>query len=406
MGRFIELIPYSEAVARIQSTLWKPLGTEYIESGTASGRIVSSRVEAKEDVPGWNRSLVDGYAVRSRDCSMASETNPVKFSLNGTIEAGSSTYTEFLEQHCTEIYTGGILPSDYDAVVMAEDADISGDKISIFKPVKLWENIEKKGDDIRAKSILISRAERVRPWHISALLSSGVNRIEVYKKLKVGIISTGNELFEGTQGFIPNTTQRIYTNYLNRPFLSAQDAGMSHDKVDEIRDLVKRALGEYDCVIVTGGTSLGGKDEVPEAMDGVGNVIFAGSMLRPGRTLTLYEVEGKPVFSVSGIPVPSLLSFDVYFEEYLKKVTGIEEYRQCVTGKLKSPLTNRAGYTTVFRVKYTATQENGAVEIVKTKGTGSLGSILNSTGTLLVPDNVEGYPAESAVVVKLFGDVI
>ena len=406
MGRFIELISHEEAIGRIRSINWKLPGTELIAPDQSAGRIASADVTAKNDVPSWNRSLVDGYAVRSSDCAGASETNPVVFQINGIVEAGSSTYEGFAEGQCTVIYTGGVLPEDYDAVVMAEDAELTGTAVKVFNHLKPWENVERKGDDLRAGSNILKKSEFVRPWHISAMLSAGVNSLQVFEKLKIGVIATGNELFEGSEGFIPNTTQKIYVDYLNRKFMNAEAAGIAHDRVEEIRNLIDKSLENYHCVIVTGGTSLGGKDEVPEAMSGMGNVVFAGSMLRPGRTLTLYEVHGKPVFSVSGIPVPSLLSLDVYFEEYLRRITGLETYRQKVTGILDSPVTNRAGYTTIFRVKYTANTGGGAVEIVKTKGTGSLGSVLNSNGTLEVHGDVEGYPSGSTVVVKLFGDAL
>lgn len=406
MSRFIELVSFEEALNRIRETEWVSQSTEFLEPAQAAGRITVSEITAKEDCPSWNRSLVDGFAVKSVDCKGASETNPVVFSPNGVVEAGSSTYTDYIEGHCTEIYTGGLLPPDYDAVVMAEDVEISGNSVRIYKSVKPWENVERKGDDIPKGLRIINKAETVRPWHISAMISSGVRTIQVFKKIRIGIIATGNELFEGSEGHIPNTTQRIYADYLDRPFLVPETAGIAHDSVNEIRGLVEVALAKYDCIIVTGGTSLGGKDEVPEAMSASSNVVFAGSMIRPGRTLTLYEVKGKPVFSVSGIPIPSLLSFDTYFEEYLKKVTGITTYRVTVSGKLVEPVSNRAGYAGIYRIKYVPDRDGGTVEVVKAKGTGSLGSILNSNGTLTLPGGIEGLPAGSTVLVKLFGDVI
>lgn len=404
MGKFIELIPYEEAVSRIKAVKWAEPETETIRTDLSSGRITGSEITSKNDVPQWNRSLVDGYAVRSTECRGASETNPVVFGINGTVEAGSSSYSAYREGHCTIIYTGGLLPPDYDSVVMAEDVDARDGSVGIHRSVKPGENVEMRGDDLRSSSRILGKSEIIRPWHISALIDSGVLEVDVFKKLDIGVIATGNELFEGSQGHIPNTTQKIYLDYLKRPFLNAEDAGIAHDSAQEIRRLVENALEKYDCVIVTGGTSLGGKDEVPEAMAQISKVVFAGSMIRPGRTLTLYEVKGKPVFSVSGIPVPSLLSFDLYFEEYLSWVTGLKAYRQPITGILKTPLSNVAGYTGIYRITYTADPKGGTVDIVRRKGSGSLGSILDSNGTLLVPSDVEGITAGSTVVVKLYGD--
>ncbi len=404
MGRFIELIPFEEAVSRIHSTSWKPLPTETVKPEDSARRILYSEVVAQNDVPMWNSSLVDGYAVKLSDCSGASDTNPIEMEINGIVEAGSSSFAGYKKGSATEIYTGGIVPSDYDAVLMAEDIDRREGSIRLSSVPKAWENIKKKGEEISSGSTIIEKSHIIRPWDITAMISAGVGRIEVYRKLSIGVISTGNELFEGSEGFIPNTTQRIFVDYLNRNFVSAFPAGVSHDNASEIRKFITDALEKYDCIIVTGGTSLGGKDEVPEAMEGIGNVVFAGSMIRPGRTLTLYEARGKPVFSVSGIPVPSLVSFDTYFEEYLNQVTGLESYRQGVSGILTSKVSNTAGYTGIYRVKYSPGKNGGTVELVRTKGSGSINSILNSNAILLVPGEVEGYPEGTTVTVKLFGD--
>lgn len=403
MGRFYELISYEEAVSRIRKTEWRHLETERVEPSSSLGRISSANIVAGEDVPEWNRSLVDGYALRSLDSKGASETNPISLEINGIVEAGSSSYNGFLENHCTEIYTGGLLPSEYDSVVMAEDVERVGNSVNILKSLRSWENVQKIGDDIKSNSEILSKSDFIRPWHISAMISSKVKYIQVFTKLKIGVLSTGNELFNGSEGYIPNTTLGIYLDYLKRPFLQAESVGVSHDTVEEIRQKIQDALEKYDCLIVTGGTSLGGKDEVPEAMSGIGNLVFAGSRIRPGRTLTLYKANGKAVFSVSGIPVPSLMSFDTYFEEFLKTLTGIKKYRQEVTGRLTSTVSNSAGYASIYRVKYSADSEEGTVDIIKAKGSGSLGSILDSNATLTLTGDKEGAPAGSLVKVKLLG---
>lgn len=404
MGKFIELIPYEEAVSRIHSAKWRQLSPESLKPEDSAGRISYSEVVARKDVPQWNRSLVDGYAVRLADCSGASDANPVELDINGIVEAGGSSYNGFRKGAATEIYTGGIVPPDYDAVLMAEDIERLENAIRLSSSPKVWENVKKKGEEISDGSTIIEKSHIIRPWDITAMISAGVEEIKVYRKLHIGVISTGNELFEGSEGYIPNTTQRIFVDYLNHHFISGSPAGVSHDNKTEIRKYVTEALNKFDCVIVTGGTSLGGKDEVPEAMEGIGNIVFAGSMIRPGRTLTLYEAKGKPVFSVSGIPVPSLVSFDTYFEEYLKQATGLESYRQEVSGILTSNVSNTAGYTGIYRVKYSSGKDGGTVELVKAKGSGSINSILSSNATLMVPGEVEGYPAGATVTVKLFGD--
>lgn len=404
MGRFLNLISLEEALQRIRSAEWKQPGREKIPVALSLGRISASDVRAEDDFPLWNRSLVDGYAVKAYDCRNASEVNPANLPVNGLVEAGKSNFAKYLEGKCTEIYTGGIVPQEYDAVIMAEDCILNNGAIKITSAPKPWANIERAGDDIRTGDILLPASSRIRPWDITAMVSSGVKAVEVFEKLKVGVISTGNELFSGAEGFIPNTTQNLIVNYLNRGFIDASPAGISHDDSGEIRKLANEALKNCHCVVITGGTSLGGKDEVPEALSEISEVVFGGAMIRPGRTMTLYEAEGKPIFSISGVPIPSMLSLDLFFEEYLKAVTGLRNYRKTVTARLSSSISNKAGYAGIYRVRLIPGEEGELAEVVRTHGTGSMSSMMNTDGTILIPGTVEGLNKGEYVKVRLFGD--
>lgn len=404
MGRFIKLISLEEALERIRVTNWQALAKEEVDLAASLGRISSSDVKAKDNFPLWNRSLVDGFAVKVSDCAMANDANPVMLSINGVVEAGKSSFEGYQEGKCTEIYTGGIVPEDYDAVIMAEDCNIGNGTIEITTSPKQWANIERAGDDLKTGDSILASSSIIKPWNITAMASSGVRTLEVYEKLKVGVISTGNELFQGAEGQIQNTTQNLIVNYLGRSFIEPSEAGMAHDDSSEIRNMVIEALKKYHCVVVTGGTSLGGKDEVPEALSGISEVVFGGTMIRPGRTMTLYESDGKPVFSISGVPVPSMLSFDLFFEEYVTSVTGIDCFRKTVTARLSSNVSNRAGYAGIYRVRLIPGDEGEIVEVIRTHGTGSISSMLKSDGTLLIPGAIEGLEKGQFVKVKLFGD--
>lgn len=406
MGRFEELIPLEEAFRRMDSVDWKQPVTETLPPQEAHGRIVSEDTMALGNIPEWNRSLVDGFAVLSDDCAAASETNPAVLAINGVIEAGSSSFSRYTSGQCTEIYTGGLIPEPYDSVIMVEDVEVGGGKISVFARPRKWENVQKAGDDIASGSVILQKSGLVRPWHVSAMTGSGTDQVRVFRKLRIGVIATGNELFPGSEGYIPNTTQELLVSYLNRPFLDARAAGVAHDSREEIAEMIEAALEKYDCLVVTGGTSLGGRDEVPESMEKLGTPVFAGSMIRPGRTLTLYRSSGKPVFSVSGIPIPSLLSFDLFFEHFLKRLLGFSQYRRTVWGKLSQPVSNKAGYAGIYRVRVRGGPDGTQVDPVKSHGTGTLGSILNADGTMLIPGTAEGFEQGELVPVKLFGDYI
>ena len=124
MGRFLKLISLEEALEKVRLAPWKPLGREVIPVAKSLGRIAFSDVKAAVAFPHWNRSLVDGFAVKAQDCRKASETNPMTLPVNGIVEAGKSKFEGYMEGACTEIYTGGVVPADYDAVIMAEDCSM------------------------------------------------------------------------------------------------------------------------------------------------------------------------------------------------------------------------------------------------------------------------------------------
>ncbi len=404
MGKFLKLISMEEAFERIENTEWKTLRKETISVSSSLGRISASDIFAKKSFPAWNRSLVDGFAVKISDCVRASDTNPVTMPVNGVIEAGKSRFGKYIEKNCTEIYTGGIVPDDYDAVIMVEDCVINEGNVTITSVPKQWDNIERAGDDLKEGEKIMSSPSVIKPWNITAMVSSGVEEIEVFEKIRVGVIATGNELFSDAEGSIPNTTQNLIVNYLQRGFIEAEAVGIAHDDSNEIREMVENALKRNHCAVITGGTSLGGKDEVPEAVSEISQVVFGGVMIRPGRTMTLYESDGKPVFSVSGVPVPSMLSFDLFFEQYVKSVTGLKDYRKALTARLSSKVSNKAGYAGIYRVQLLPGDDGEVAEVIKTHGSGSINSMLKSDGTLIIPGTVEGLEAGQIVKVKLFGD--
>ena len=404
MGRFFGLISFEEALQRISSNSWTKPGTMTVPCSDSPGLIACSTVYSKSNVPRYNRSLVDGFAVNSRNCAGATETNPVKLKIIGIVQAGETTSHYSNAGECIEIYTGGRIPPGCDSVLMAEEVERETGFIISSRAPEPWDNVEKAGDDLHAGTEIVRSSSIIRPWQAAAMISSGVPEVEVFRKLRLGVISTGNELFRESEDYVENTNQIMLTRYFRRSFVSTEEIGILHDDQQEISGKIRESIQNYDALIITGGTSLGGRDEVPDAISRIGKVIFGGVMMRPGRTITLYKVNDKPVFSVSGNPAPALISVEEFWERYIKTAFGVTGLRRKIMARLSCSVTNTPGYTTILRVKVGNLEDGMIAEPIISHGTGKLSTMIEADGTMVIPGNVEGYDKGQIIEIKFFGD--
>ena len=402
MKRFTELVSFEAAGRMIHDTRWKPVDIEMIRVEDSIGKICADRILSISEVPLRPRSLVDGYAVRSSITAGASLDDPVIARIVGSVEAGCPSDQPAGDRECYEIFTGGAVPDGTDTVIMAEEVSATNRTITIPRYVPPGENISGSGEDIPSNFTIISRGEQIRSWHAGAMLSSGVHEVKTYRTLNLGIIATGNELFPESQDHVENTTGITIGSLLSTPFLSARSIGKVHDNQEEIRDAVLHGIREYDGLIISGGTSLGCLDEVPEAMDGISSVIFGGVRIRPGRTTTLYDIGGKPVFSVSGFPSTAMISADLFVESYMNSVTGIRDFRKSILLPLREGIQSRAGYLNLIPASVSTMEGRDYVTPVSHAGGMRLRNVLGSDGLLIIPENIEGYQEGEHATLRLW----
>lgn len=403
MEGFSNLLTFSEAIARFTGRKWIPAGTEKLRISGCAGRISSGDIYSEQNSPSFDRSAVDGYAVVSTDVSGANEYNFIKLRIDGEIEAGPSRSRRVIQGHAYEIYTGGELPLGSDAVVMAEYAERVGDAVNVYRAARKYENVSRVGEDIAIGQKIIGRGEAVRAQHIAAGIAVGVESIDVYRILKMGIISTGNEIMP--DGDVKNTTQPLLASYFSTPYMSTHDLGVVPDEKAPIRDAVKKAINLNDMIVVTGGTSLGAKDLVADALDELGDMVFGGVMIRPGRTISVYDVGGKPVFSVSGLPVAALISLEAFLDEYLRIHLNMKHPRIVVRASMTERVANRDGMRSYLRVRVRNTGKGLVADPLRISGSGILSSLLLSNGITVIPDDREGLEEGEQVDVTITGDV-
>ncbi|MBC7091742.1 MAG: molybdopterin molybdotransferase MoeA [Nitrososphaeria archaeon] len=367
---------------------------------------------AQQDVPNFDRSAVDGYAVISNDVIGSSPTNPIVLKVVQKIYA--DTNFDILKPinhgEASIVYTGAPLPPNADAVVMFEDTKFDGLMVQVFRPVSPYQNVSRKGEDFSKGSIVVEKGTLIRPWHLAALLSTGLDKIRVYRRIKVGVLSTGSELTEkyNVSGIV-NTTKPLLLSLVSEEFCEAKDFGTVPDDREAIREKILQALPEVDILLTTGGTSVGATDLVSDAILSIkgSKLIFHGVRVRPGRPTGMALVNGKPVFMLSGYPVASFTGFEV-FVKYT--INLLRSSRQLDYPKIRARLSRRlakpVGVKAYVRVKVFKVGEEYVAEPLRLTGSGLLSTLTRGNALLVIDENVEGYDEGEVVEVQLIGGVV
>jgi molybdopterin molybdotransferase len=391
------------------STLLKKLKPERLESEqipihTASGRVTAEGFQAKNDLPPFDRSAVDGYAVKAQDTFGASQFNPktLKLTENEGVREGEAR----------QIWTGNPLPRGADAVIMLEYTKRIKEKIEVGMSVTPGGNVSKKGEDVQRGEVAIKAGTRLKPHHLGLLAALGATHVNVVKKPKIAILSTGNELVE--LGHKPKPTQMVETNRLILSSMCQElgaeslDLGIAKDDLKEISAKIRGGLEKADVVITTGGTSVGYPDLVPLVVNQIGTpgVIVHGVAMRPGMPTALSILQGKPVFILSGNPVAAMIGFEVFVRPLLLKLLGVErEPRPTLKARLTRRVASALGRRVFLRVRVFERNGEFFAEPVRIKGAGVLSTMTKANGYVKIPENREGLEEGESVIVHLFDKI-
>ncbi len=358
---------------------------------------------SKIDFPPYPKSTMDGYALLSSDCSGASVNSPIFLEIvPSMVKAGEKLDIEISSGKCIKIETGGFLPKGADAVIPIEDVVVSEKYIEVTRSLGQYENVSLPGEELGIGDKIIGVGERIRPWHIATLVASGYEKIYV-KKLRVGIVFTGDEF--------NNSNNIPFTNYLVKGWF--EENGFKVDSleysIDDPKSIWEKVLGQLKkntFSIVLGGTSKGDFDTVYEGLEGYASHIYRGVRMKPGKTTTVYIIDGKPVFSISGLPAAALSSLELIIKRILSKWLGLKYYPMIrVKAHLTRRITSKLGFVSFTRVRVYKDGDKYYAEPLVSGGSGSLRSIVLGNGYVVVPENVEGYDKNEVVEVVLYGYV-
>lgn len=400
---FQKLTPIEEAKKSFFSKLQigKPRA-ETVRLSQALNRVLAEDIIADEDLPRFDRSAVDGYAIKAEETVGVSQFKPKRFRITAaeTIRSGE----------VKQVWTGNPLPKGADAVVMLEDTKKMGEELEVWVSVAPGENVSKRGEDIKKGTVALKAGTRLKPQHLGLIAALGKAEVKVFEKPKVAILATGNELVEA--GAKPREDQIFETNRLILSALCHElaaepvDLGIAKDHLDEIMDRLKRGLEVADAIITTGGTSVGISDLVPEAVNKLGKpgVIVHGIAMRPAMPTALAVVNGKPIMVLSGNPVAAMIGFEVFAKPVINALMGLkkEEPRPVVKAKMTKRITTTLGRKTFVRVRVFKSGGEYFAEPISARGSGIISTMTRANGYVVAPENVEGLDEGEIVNVHLF----
>jgi len=413
--QFLTVIDRDEAQRRFHTELTlAPLGAETVALQEALGRVLAEDVVARIDVPSFDRSNVDGYAVRAEDTFGASESEPRRLRLLGdVISTGVVPQAVVQSGEALSIATGGMLPRGADAVVMVEHAEILGPDLAVRRAVSPGANVSYAGTDITAGETVLRPGTLLTSRETGVLAAIGVSQAPVWRKPRVGIISTGDEIIAPDQpmrpGLVYDSNARVLADAVRELGGDPVVLGIVADDFDELHDAVQRALVACDMVLLSGGTSKGAGDVSYRVMSQFQNpgIVAHGVALKPGKPICLAVSSGKPIVILPGFPTSAVFTFHEFVAPVLRAFAGLpEQERDVVAAQLAVKVNSEIGRTEYVLVGLVRRHDNAAGALAAYpmgKGSGSVTAFSRADGFITIDRHQEIVEAGAVVDVQLLG---
>ena len=397
-----ETIPYDEAIALVLEAAVPIRRTERLAIDKANGRVVASAATSTIDVPPFDRAAMDGYAVVAEDTFGAGRYEPRVLRCVEKVYTGQVPSRAVGRGECIEIATGAPMPQGADAVVMVEETEKDGDgSVRIFTPVYPRQHVGRRGADLVAGQPIVSAGDLLNPSRIGALAATGVLEVEVFQRPRVAILSTGNEIVEPGQ---PLAAGQIYdVNRFTLGAIISTHGGIPDPRPtapDDLDDL-KRAIEDAataDVIVFSGGSSVGERDLILDALHALGEVQFHGIAVKPGKPTVFGRVGNTPVLGMPGYPTSCLSNAYMLLIPMLRRMAQLPEYRPQIT---RVPLARRIVSTTGRHQFYTVRIEEGSA-VPAFKASGDITSMSRADGYIEIPAQTDIVEAGEMVDVKLF----
>ena len=407
---FRKLLKLDEARTAIANLELTRLGTEKVPLLKAHFRVLAEDVTSTLDIPPFNRSTVDGFAVKAADTFGADEKTPVLMKVCGIVNIGELPRVTVAFGEAAEIVTGAPMPEGADAVVMVEDTEKAGGKIRVYSAATEGENVMKRGSDIRKGETVLKAGHVLGSREIGVLAALGLAEVRVCGIPRVVVLSTGGEVTEPGKPLLPGKIFDINACTLYAAVLESGGSpvylGVVPDEKAELRDALVRALDVGDVVLSSGGVSVGPKDLMPMTIASLGEpgLVFSGIALKPGKPTTVALVDGKAVFALPGHPTSALLVFHLLVRPVIWRLSGRAAPQiETVQALAGMRFFSAKGRRTFVMVKLRKNEAGKVVaEAVETGASGAITTLAKADGYVEIPENEQFVDKDENVEVALF----
>ncbi|CAH2713999.1 Molybdopterin molybdenumtransferase [Neobacillus rhizosphaerae] len=396
--QFFKVKTVEETFSLIEENIPAIEQTEVRELAEALHYILAEPVIAKENVPSFDRSTVDGYAVRAKDTYGSSESMPGFLTLVGEVKMGEVPTVSVSNGKAVYIPTGGMLPRGSDSVIMIEHCEDVDGLLNTYKQNAPAENVIRTGEDIKEGEILVNKGTKLRPQELGALASLGITHVSVFRKLKVGYLSSGDEI-------VPYQTETLSAgqirdiNYLTIAGLANEwnvdvvYGGIVKDDFDEFKQKARELYDQVDGLILSGGSSVGAKDYTTDVIQSLGDpgVFVHGISIKPGKPTILALANGKPVIGLPGHPASAMIIFQLFGQRILRKLKGekTEHKPERIFARMTKNIPSSPGRSDYIRVHLFEKDSEWWAEPIIGKS-GLITTLVKSDGIVEITSEKEG----------------
>lgn len=400
MTPFKLLTSYEKALTLIQKTLRPIESVETVPIEKAHDRLLAKDLIADTSVPPFRRAAMDGYAVKAKETFNASISEPKQLKLVDVIHAGESTDRILKTKECIQVATGSPLPKNADAVVMVEYTSFQGGVVNILRPVYPGSNISPKGEDIEKGTTVLMKGDLLIPAKIGVLAALGYTHIEVYSKPQVVVISTGSEIqrvgSELKAGQIFDVNAYTISAILKENGAIPVQHPPVKDNHEELKSVIADSL-DYEMVVLSGGSSVGERDLLAHVVEEMGEILFHGVQVKPGKPTLFGVIDETPIFGMPGYPTSCLSNSYLFLKPAVRLIARLPPHEmRRVKARLSQRIVSTSGRMQFLTVKVS---EGVAHPVFKTSG--AITSMSNANGYLVLPVNLDVVEAGQEVTVFL-----
>ncbi len=400
------MLAVEEARRRILAR-FQPLEPETIPILEALGRVLAEDIISDMDIPPLANTAMDGYAVRVEDTAHASPENPARLKVVADLAAGYVLDEPLQPGTAVRIMTGAPIPPGAEAVVPFEKVELEGDEVLIFKPYAMWKNIRQAGEDVKKGQLTLARGKMLRPQEIGMLAALGRPTVQVHRRPRVAILSTGDEVIEVTDPWQPGKIRDANSYSVSALVLKYGGIpvrlGIAPDTIEALTDKIREALDAgADFILTSGGVSMGDFDVVKKVLAREGEMHFWRARMKPGKPMAFGEIQGVPLLGLPGNPVSSMISFELFARPAILTMLGRKKLEKpTIDAILVEPIKRKDNRRHYLRVWLEEKNGQTYAHLTGDQGSGILLSMVQADGLAIISEALNSTPPNFPVEVMM-----